>query len=210
MIFLRSVVVCSDWPQTWMKPRMSDFYSEYLIISVLFKMVIGFFGFLTVVGFTIMVFYKRCVRLFQIYFLLWIFYRKMKMDSQLQREKRLNSSSFHQQCLIEENIKSGSYQRDSRTDSYWKISLPMIFSMITILINYICQTVILGHFFFGMSHFQKMGKQGEVSIFGRVNSVTFCHDYAIFGMKNTIENYFFVCGNPSCVFLSFQNLLTLP
>ena len=62
----------------------------------------------------------------------------------------------------------------------------MIFSMITILINYICQTVILGHFFFGMSHFQKMGKQGEVSIFGRVNSVTFCHDYAIFGMKNTI------------------------
>ena len=86
----------------------------------------------------------------------------------------------------------------------------MLFSMITILINYICQTVILGHYFFGMSHSQKLGKQGEVTIIRRVNSVTFFQDYAIFGMKNTIENYFVVCGNPSCVFLSFQNLLTLP
>ena len=42
-------------------------------------------------------------------------FRQMKMQSKLKREKRLNSSSFHQQCLIEENIKTG--QRNSRDDS---------------------------------------------------------------------------------------------
>jgi len=208
MIFRRSVVICCghEWS---LGPRLSDFNSEYLITSVFFKMVIGFFGFLTVVGFTIMVFYKRCVRLLQIYFLLSIFYRKMKMDSQLQREKRLNSSSFHQQCLIEENIKTGSYQRDSRTDSYWKISLPIIFSMMTYFNKLYLSNCNSSSLLFRHESFQENGETGR-SFYFRARELSHLSSRLCNFRHEEHHWKLFRCMWESFMcFLSFQNLLTL-
>ena len=39
-----------------------------VLLTILFKMVIGFFAFITVVGFTIMFFYKRWIKLFYFFY----------------------------------------------------------------------------------------------------------------------------------------------